>query len=88
MQLHHTGENMFQLIVTFFDTLLSNWKGKLIGISSDGASNMTGAFQVKLHVYRNWLSLGCIVYGVVHIKWIWLSKRQLLFYATRVFCPV
>ena len=36
---------MFQLIDTFFDALLSNWKGKLIGISSDGASNMTGAFS-------------------------------------------
>ena len=35
---------MFLLIVKFFDALLSNWKGKLIGISSDGASNMTGAF--------------------------------------------
>ena len=36
---------MFQLIDTFFDALLSNWKGKLIGISSEGAFNMTGAFS-------------------------------------------
>jgi hypothetical protein len=36
---------MFLLIDTFFDALLSNWKGKLIGNSSDGASNMTGAFS-------------------------------------------
>ena len=36
---------MFQLIATFFDALLSNWKGKLIGISSEGAFNMTGAFS-------------------------------------------
>ena len=36
---------MFLLIVKFLDALLSNWKGKLIGISSDGASNMTGAFS-------------------------------------------
>jgi hypothetical protein len=27
IQQQHTGENMFQLIVTFFDALLSNWKG-------------------------------------------------------------
>jgi hypothetical protein len=36
---------MYQLIVTYFDALLINWKGKLIGISSDCASNMTGAFS-------------------------------------------
>ena len=29
----------------YFDAFLINWKGKLIGISSDGASNMTGAFS-------------------------------------------
>ena len=45
MQQCHTRENMFQLIFTLFDALLSNWKGKLIGISSDGASNMKGAFS-------------------------------------------
>ena len=36
---------MFLLIVKFFDALLSNWRGKLIGISSNGASNMTRAFS-------------------------------------------
>ena len=29
----------------FFDALLSNWKGKLIGISSDSASKITGAYS-------------------------------------------
>jgi hypothetical protein len=53
MQQHHTEENMFQLIVTFFETLLSNGKGKLIGISSDSASNMTRAFSgVVTHLQK------------------------------------
>ena len=34
--------NMFRLITEFFDALNDNWTSKLIGISSDGASNMTG----------------------------------------------
>jgi hypothetical protein len=63
MQQCHTREVMFQLIFTFFDALLSKGKGKLIGISSDGASNMIGAFSVvftclqKLALpgfYHNW----------------------------------
>ena len=53
MQQCHTRENMFLLIVTIFDALLSNWKGKLIGISSDGASNMTGAYSgVVTHLQK------------------------------------
>ena len=69
MQQRHTGENMFQLIVTFFDALLSNWKGKLIGISTDGAFNMTGAFSgVVTHLQK--LALP----GLYHI---WCCAHQM-----------
>ena len=60
---------MFQLIVTFFDALLSNWKGKLIGISSDGAFNITGAFSgVVTHLQK--LALP----GLYHI---WCCAHQM-----------
>ena len=86
MQLCHTGENIFQLIVTFFDDLLSNWKGSLIGISSDGAFNMTVAFSgVVTHLQK--LALP----GLYHI---WCCAHQMglvvqeaiAFYATRILC--
>jgi len=32
----HTGENMFNLITTFFDIICPTWRTKLIGIGSDG----------------------------------------------------
>ena len=54
---------MIQLFVTFFDTLLSNRKGKLIGISIDGAFNMTGAFSGEV-TCRQKLALP----GLYHIQ--------------------
>ena len=41
----HTGLNMYNLIKKFLDALCCGWKDKLIGISTDGASNMTGQYQ-------------------------------------------
>jgi hypothetical protein len=41
----HTGLNMYNLIKKFLDALCSGWKDKLIGISTDGASNMSGRYQ-------------------------------------------
>ena len=41
----HTGLNIYNLIKKFLDALCSGWKDKLIGISTDGASNMTGRYQ-------------------------------------------
>ena len=38
----HTGENMFQLFCKLLDVLDQDWKHKLIGVTSDGARNMTG----------------------------------------------
>jgi hypothetical protein len=37
-----TGENMFNLSSKILSTLCPNWTEKLIGITTDGASNMAG----------------------------------------------
>ena len=70
----------------FFDALLINCKGKLIGISSDGASNMTGAFSSVVTCLQN-LALP----GLYHI---WCCAHQMdlvvqkaiAFNATRFLC--
>jgi hypothetical protein len=42
----HTGENQFHVLTKFLDALLfDHWKHACIGISSDGARNMTGSVQ-------------------------------------------
>ena len=38
----HTGYNMFDLTTKILDVLCPNWKDKIIGATTDGASNMTG----------------------------------------------
>ncbi|KAH9573897.1 hypothetical protein CY35_01G025600 [Sphagnum magellanicum] len=38
----HTGEVMFQMVVSFLDVICLGWKVHLLGVSSDGACNMTG----------------------------------------------
>ena len=51
---HHTGLNMYNLIKKFLDALCCRWKDKLIGISTDGASNMTGWYQgVVIYLCNN-----------------------------------
>jgi hypothetical protein len=40
-----TRLNMFNLIKSFLDALCCGWKDKLIRISTDGASNITGPYQ-------------------------------------------
>ena len=42
MRERHTGQYMFNIVSNFFDVLCDNWKSKLIGITSDGTSSMTG----------------------------------------------
>jgi len=37
----HTIENMFNMVVKFFDTLYGRWHDKLIEVSSDGENTMT-----------------------------------------------
>ncbi len=38
----HTSEVMFQMVVSFLDVLRPGWKVHQLGVSSDGARNMTG----------------------------------------------
>lgn len=38
----HTGAAMYEIVVKLFDVLCPKWKDILIGVSSDGAANMTG----------------------------------------------
>ena len=62
----HTGENMFNLITTFFDIICPTWRTKLIGIGSDGENTMTGHLQGVVtrmeqaadhEIYRVWCGL-------------------------------
>lgn len=63
MHERHTGLYMFELLSSFLDSIHPNWKSKLIGIATDGASNMTGRHSgavTRLHqvclpnCYRVW----------------------------------
>jgi hypothetical protein len=38
----HTAGNIFNMLVKFLDALYGKWRGKLIGMSSDGENTMTG----------------------------------------------
>lgn len=44
MYASHTGDNMFALCSKILDVLCPNWKEKVIGVTTDGASNMTGRY--------------------------------------------
>jgi hypothetical protein len=41
----HTGEHMFNLLATLLDSLVLDWRNQLIGVTSDGASSMTGLYR-------------------------------------------
>ena len=41
----HTGLYMYQLFEKVFDVLCCNWREKIIGYTSDGASSMTGSVK-------------------------------------------
>ncbi|KAH6602697.1 hypothetical protein BASA61_000862 [Batrachochytrium salamandrivorans] len=41
----HTGENMSDLIVKFFDALFPDWKSAIVGLSTDGDRSMTGRIR-------------------------------------------
>lgn len=45
MRERHTGEYQYDLIVSTLDVLAPNWRYQLIGVSTDGASAMTGCVQ-------------------------------------------
>jgi hypothetical protein len=64
MTSRHTGLHMYNLTVQVLDRLVKDWRLKLIGVTSDGAANMTGSqagWQSRLQVsstgktfYRIW----------------------------------
>ena len=41
----HTGDNMFNGVKQVLDALCSDWRDRLIGITTDGAMNMVGKFR-------------------------------------------
>lgn len=63
----HTGDYMYELFSNLFDILDTLWKSKLIGITTDGAANMTGCHRgvvtriqneaLPEGFYRIWCSL-------------------------------
>jgi hypothetical protein len=62
----HTSENMSNLVARFLDIVCSDWCAKLIGVSTDGASAMTGPVkgvatrikkEAKYKIYRIWCGL-------------------------------
>jgi hypothetical protein len=63
MRDRHTGEYQFHLVLKLLDVIVPSWREQLIGIASDGASEMTGCIQGTLtrlangcdgHMYRIW----------------------------------
>jgi hypothetical protein len=38
----HIAENMFNMVIKFFDTLYGQWHDKLIRMLSDGKNTITG----------------------------------------------
>jgi len=62
----HTSKNMSNLVARFLDIVCSDWRAKLIGVSTDGASAMTGPVkgvatriekEAKYKIYRIWCGL-------------------------------
>ena len=63
MREQHTGAYQYGLVVKLLNVIAPNWRDQLIGIASDGASDMTGCIQgtvtrlcreAKSEVYRVW----------------------------------
>ena len=42
---HHTGELMYDLAAKTLDNLVHDWRSRIISITTDGASSMTGQFR-------------------------------------------
>jgi len=62
----HTGEVMLKLITDFLDVVCPSWRSKLVSVSTDGASSMTGPSKgvvtrlekEALHkIYRVWCGI-------------------------------
>ena len=71
----HTGDYMYELFSNLFDILDTLWKSKLVGITTDGARNMTGCHRgVVTRIQNEVLPEGFITFGVVCISWILWSR--------------
>ena len=62
----HTGELMFNLITKLLTAIYPDWQKKLLGVSTDGASSMTGSVRglatrleavIAHKLYRIWCGL-------------------------------
>ncbi|KAI2502195.1 hypothetical protein MHU86_12247 [Fragilaria crotonensis] len=45
MRERHTGEHMFNLTSTLLDNLVPDWRSRIISVTTDGASSMTGQYR-------------------------------------------
>lgn len=63
MRERHTGEYQFDLVVSLLNILAPNWRHQLMGVTTDGAANMTGRIsgtvtrlsnEVHSHIFRIW----------------------------------
>jgi hypothetical protein len=51
----HTGEVMFTMVSTIFNVLCPDWNIRLLGVTSNGARNMTGSVAgVVTRLTRIW----------------------------------
>jgi hypothetical protein len=53
LQGSHTGRTLFNLTAEVMDALDPQWKKKLLGVTSDGAANMTGRFSSWQRLLQN-----------------------------------
>jgi hypothetical protein len=67
----HTGEVMFQMVVSFLDVLHPGWKVHLLGVSSDGARNMIG------RVSRVVTHLSNAMHNECPLTQVWCGAHQL-----------
>src|SRR5947207_2187574 len=84
----HSGEYMFQLVRDVFDIICPTWRRKLISMSSDGASAMTGGYQgivtrIEREVFpfnivsKDRFLISFIEFGVVYINLILLCEVRI-----------
>ncbi len=65
----HTGLATFEMFEKLFDAVCPLWKDKLIGCSTDGATNMTGCLsrvmtQIQNVVKRNFMQVWCLLHQI------------------------
>jgi hypothetical protein len=67
----HTGEVMFAMVSKFLNVLCPNWNIRLLGVTSDGARNMTGRVAGVVTRFDNAMDDSC------HLTRIWCGAHQL-----------